>query len=255
MNGRSDEIYSTKRPELSCVIPAFNEEACIQKVLLELITALNERNIDYEIIVIDNGSSDGTTYLIEEVKRSFPKVKMIRFVKNCGYGGAILSGLSSSTGEIIGFTSADGETPPECLIQMYELIKSGHIDLCKAKRINRQDGFYRKTLSLGYHLLVELLFNLHIADINGYPILITHSAYKRLRLTKTDWMINFEILFQSRRAGFRIAEVDVKHRKRFGGASHIRWHTSLIMFCQILRIRWKIYRKHPGSLYNEAVVS
>ncbi len=229
--------------DFSCVIPAYNEEKCVRAVLEEIFQTLNRKNFNYEVIVIDNGSVDKTTEILDDVKKSVPQLKVVRLDPNRGYGGAILHGLSVAQGNVVGFTAADGEVSPNCMIQMYDMIQTGHLDMCKAKRINRLDGARRKIFSFGYHLIVTILFKIHITDVNGYPVFMTRQAYQRFRLTKTDCTISLELLYQARQLGLTTVELDVPHRMRMGGQSHIRWRSVIKMFRELLFIWWEVHSK------------
>jgi glycosyltransferase involved in cell wall biosynthesis len=223
--------------DLSCIIPAYNEEACLKESLRELFNVLDAAHISYEVIVIDNGSIDATGTILKELSPVYPQLRSFRLEVNQGYGGAIMHGFARAQGEVLGFISADGETAPESVLQVFRIIRLGGIDLCKAKRLNRQDGALRKLFSFGYHLVVSLVFKLSTTDINGYPLFMTAESYRRMRLSRKDWMINLQILYQARCLGLTSVELDVRHRRRLGGASHIRWFTSLVMLCQIFSMR------------------
>lgn len=228
--------------DLSIVMPAFNEEACIDQALSELIEVLDKRDLHYELVVLDNGSSDGTFAVLEKVRKRHPQVTVVRFAENQGYGGAIARGLSLCSGAVVGFTCADGEVPAESVVQMYDLLQSGHIDLCKGKRIGRT-SLRRQLWSVGYHLVVGLLFEIHITDINGYPVLTRRRVVEDMRLSRTNWMINIEILLHARQRGLITAELDVPHRERLGGRSHVRWYFPLVFLVQLVQFRWWLWRR------------
>lgn len=228
--------------DLSIVIPAFDEEACIDRTLSELIEVLEKRDLHYELVVVDNGSSDGTFAVLEEVRKRHPQMVVIRFPENLGFGGAIARGLSLCSGDVVGFTCADGEVPAESVVQMYDLLQSGHVDLCKGKRIGRTN-LRRQVWSVGYHLVVGLLFEIHITDINGYPVLARRRVVEDMRFSRTNWMINIEILLYARQRGLSTAELDVRYRERLGGRSHVRWYFPLVFLAQLVQFRWWLWRR------------
>lgn len=167
-----------------------------------------------------------------------PEIRIAHLEQNAGYGGAILEGFRQAKGDILGFTCADGEVPHSSVLTMARMIEAGGADLIKGKRIGRKDGALRMLMSFGYHLIVSLLFKIHITDINGYPLLMKRTAYQKLRLNKKDWVINVEMLWEARKNHLVIAELDVPHLARAGGRSHVRLFFPFLFFIQILKLRF-----------------
>lgn len=225
---------SASGADLSIVIPAYNEAACIRETMTALSRVLSGRGVVHELIVLDNGSTDSTGAILESLRPEIPGLRVIHLKKNVGYGQAILSGLAKAAGGVVGFTCADGEVGPEDIVVLLRVLEAGQLDLCKGKRIGRQDGPLRKLISVGYQLLVGCLFRIHITDINGYPLLLSREAYRRIGAKQADWIVNLDILLRARNNGLRIAEVDVRHLARAGGRSHVRWYHPLLFLWQLL---------------------
>lgn len=221
-------------PKLSVVVPAYNEADCVGQTIPSLLDALDRLRTPYEVLVVDNGSRDGTGRILTAIASTRPQLRVLRFEENRGYGGALLSGFAASRGEIVGFTCADGEVAPEEVVTMYRMMQAGGLDLCKGKRINRRDGFMREVMSFGYHFLVGLLFRMHTTDINGYPMLVRRAMLERFSLAQTNWMINVDVLWNARVANSKTAEVDVTHRPRAGGRSHVRWYSPVLFTWQLM---------------------
>ena len=232
----SDQYQSYMQSiELSCVIPAFNEEASIGKVLEGLAKKFQEKSISYEIIVVDNGSTDKTNARVQEFQKNNPLVKLIYFEKNQGYGGGLTAGLQSARGRILSFLGADGEATAENLMQVYDVLLQQQASICKANRLQRQDGSKRKLFSHLYRIFIKYLFHLDLLDINGYPLLITRSSFEKMNLTKKNWMFNLQLLDQGLRTGATIQEVPIQHQKRIGGKSKVSWWTAVSMLAGVLR--------------------
>lgn len=224
-------------PDLSLVIPAYNEEACIAKTIPAQLAALEAAGIDHEVIVVDNGSTDSTGPMLDALAVDHPALRVLHLTPNHGYGGAIRRGFADARGAVVGFNCADGEVDPNDVAVLYDVLTAGGLDLCKAKRIERQDGIGRALLSVGYQIVVGLAFKVHITDINGYPVLLRRAAYEQLSLTANDWMINIDILYGARAAGLRTGEIDVRHRPRAGGRSHVGWHYPFLFAWQLMAFR------------------
>ena len=228
--------------DLSIAIPAFNEAACLREVIENLHGTLSNGKMKFELIIVDNGSTDDTPRIATELADRHAEIRVLHLIPNQGYGGAILSGFQEASGEIVGFTCGDGEVGPRDVMRFYEMLRATDLELCKGKRINRQDGLFRKLMSVGYHLLVSVFFKLHTTDINGYPVLIKRGRLLQLSLTRRDWMVNLDLLKEARKARLRTAEVDVMHLPRAGGRSHVRWYFPIVFFLQLLRF-WSKCRR------------
>lgn len=232
--------------ELSLVVPLYDEEACAARALTELLECLAGSGVAHELVAVDNGSRDRTGAILEELAARWPTLRVLQLRENQGYGGAILDGLSATRGSVVGFTCGDGEVRPGDVVAIYRVLRAGALDLVKAKRIRRRDGFVRQLLSFGYHALVALVFRLHITDVNGYPVLMTRAAYERLAPRARDWIVNVELLWRARRLDLRTAEVDVPHGERLGGRSHVRAWFPLLFLLQLLRFRLGPARRGPA---------
>ncbi|OGR63573.1 MAG: hypothetical protein A2X31_05145 [Elusimicrobia bacterium GWB2_63_22] len=224
------------KPALTLVIPFYNEQECAERAVSELAAALNSVEPAFELLLVENASSDGTRALLRRAAAADPRIRVVELDVNIGYGGAVLKGLSLAGGEWVGFTCGDGEIRPEDTAWICSLARAPGVSLCKAKRLNRQDGAWRKFLSLGYHFLVGFLFNIHVTDINGYPVVMRREVYSALRLARTDWVFNVEMLLRLRQAGLRMVEADVQHRPRLGGRSHVGLWTPLLFFMQLISL-------------------
>lgn len=230
--------------ELSLVVPFHNEHACAEQSLTELTTLFESHGVGVEIVAVDNGSTDDTRAILQRVATRHSNIRVMPLEANQGFGGALIQGFEQVSGPLIGFTCGDGEVDPQDLERMYHVLKTGAVDIAKGKRIFRKDGLWRRCLTFGYHLAVNILFWLRISDVNGYPVLMTRKAFQQMRLVHKDYTISVEILLWARRLGLRIAEVDVIHRVRAGGRSHVRWYYPLlflkgllVLFLQDLRRR------------------
>ncbi len=223
--------------DLSVSVPLFNEEACTERCITDLLDSLDASGFSYELISINNGSRDRTGEILDKLAAARPTLKPMHLPKNLGYGGGLLEGFNASRGAILGFTCGDGEVSSADLVRIAKVLRSGGLDLVKAKRIGRVDGFLRKCISLGYSMVIGLIANLHVTDINGYPLLFTREAYGKLKIKSTDWLINFEILLRARMCKLRTAEIDVPHLKRVAGRSHVRIWFPLLWLYQLTRFK------------------
>ncbi|MDQ7772702.1 MAG: glycosyltransferase family 2 protein [Elusimicrobiales bacterium] len=224
------------KPGLSLVIPFYNEEACAGPVVRGTLEALEKAGLDFELILVENASSDGTRRILEGFSGD-PRVKVLKLERNIGYGGAVTEGLAAAAGRHLGFTCGDGEIEPGDTAKVCRIAICSGEPVCKARRVDRLDGPWRKFLSVAYHLLVGLLFRVHVTDVNGYPVILTREAYEAIGLTSRNWVFNVELLVKARRLGFGILEPEILHRRRAGGRSHVGFGTPLAFLAQLLRLR------------------
>src|SRR5258708_7835593 len=103
-------------PELSIVVPAFNEADHLESVINEMASVLDASGIAYEIRVVNNGSTDGSAVVLEKLKILNPRIVPLHLKKNQHYGGGILAGLEGATGSVIGWADADGQVDPRDIV-------------------------------------------------------------------------------------------------------------------------------------------
>ena len=109
--------------ELSLVIPFYNEEENIEKVVNQMINKLKEEKIDYELVIVDNGSWDNTTKMSKELEKKYEPIKVVRVEKNEGYGWGIISGLKICRGEYIGWMGGDDQNSPDDVSRVFKRLK------------------------------------------------------------------------------------------------------------------------------------
>ncbi|MFA5160815.1 MAG: glycosyltransferase family 2 protein [Elusimicrobiales bacterium] len=237
-------------PKVVLVIPFYNEEECAEKCVSDLDAALTGAGINFELLLVENGSKDRTPEILRALEKKDARIKTIFIRENIGYGGAILRGMEQAGGDWIGFTCGDGEISPEDTAWMCKATFAAGFDFCKAKRVDRKDGAVRKLLSMGYHLLVGLLFRIHVTDLNGYPVLMRKRVHDKMHLTHANWVFNIEMMWDARRLGVRMAELDVRHCKRLGGHSHVGFMTPAVFLLQLLSLWNELRKRHSPNSSN-----
>lgn len=205
----------------SIIIPAYNEEAHLERVIRDLYGELQKVESDFEIIVVDNGSVDNTVAILEALKKEIPCVCVRRVFPNRGYGGGILEGLSVAHGEILGWTDGDGQVGAEDLAGMYEKMRQENVIFFKARRMIRHDGIFRLVQSKLYNFIFHTLFFAAVKDINAKPKLFHRSFYEKITLVSTDFFIDAEIVIRALRVGVPIREYPTVFHARKAGASKI----------------------------------
>ena len=227
---------------LSLVIPLFNEQENIKKVVIPIIRTLDTFVDSYELILVDNGSRDGTRREIEALRAEFPKVVLVPIDENQGYGGGILSGLDVARGEFLGYLAGDGQIPALDIIKVYEYCMFGHYPCAKVYRAIRGDGLKRKLISFLYNQLFRMMFRTRHLDVNGTPKIFRREVYERLQLERKDWFIDAEFILKARSMGIEILEVPVTFLPRAGGASKVDFGAIV----EFLKNMWAFRRQRRG---------
>jgi len=212
-------------PQLSLVIPLFNEAAGVQDVVHSLLGRLHSAQLSFQLILVDNGSTDGTWQLIQEIMGEVPTIECIKLPRNAGYGGGILAGMDQARGNIRGYLWGDEQIGHHAVIQCFEKLQLEALDLCKVRRTVRLDGFERLLVTRLYHGIAPLFLPVKSTDIHGCPKLFTKRAWRKLQPTATDWFLDAEIMSKASRLNMRIGEVDVVAYPRETGRSKVKWAT------------------------------
>ena len=200
---------------LSVVLPAHNEEEAIATTVHEVIETLSKWMLDFEIIVVDDGSQDDTGAILDTISVTHSCVKVIHHPVNQGYGAALVSGFEAASRELTFFMDSDGQFDIHDLARFLPLIEE--YDAVLGYRIDRQDTRMRKVNAWGWEKLVGLVFGIHIRDVDCAFKLYPSSFFREYTLETRGAMINTEILYKFTRAGNTYTQVGVCHLPRHGG--------------------------------------
>ena len=230
---------------ISVAMPAYNEAENIAAMVEDVIQVLDTLTDDYEVIVVDDGSRDGTAEVVKSLEERYPVVRLVQHQVNQGYGAAVFSGLASATRELVFFTDSDRQFD---LREIEKLL--AHIDqadLVVGYRAPRRDPFMRKLNGWGWSGLVTLLFGYTARDIDCAFKLMRRKVITRLQdeVQSRGATFSAEFLVRAKRAGFRIREVPLRgHRPRVAGSpTGARLDVILRAFKELLQFRIALWRK------------
>jgi glycosyltransferase involved in cell wall biosynthesis len=209
-------VNDPKRPRsISLVFPMFDEEANVGP-LLDSALAIGPRLADdFELIVVDDGSRDGSAAVVQSVRRRDPRVRLLRHPRNRGYGAALRSGLRAARGELVFFSDADLQFDLREIEQL--LAHVDEFDIVAGARTPRRDPWLRRVLAWGWGVLVRGLFGLRVRDIDCAFKVFRRPVLDALPIASIGAFVNTELLVRARRSGFRIREVPVTHHPRVAG--------------------------------------
>ena len=234
--------------EFSVVIPFFNEEKNIEKVVQEVSEAFSGRDFRYELVLVDNGSSDETLDILRRMHGSYEYIKIVRVATNIGFGWGILQGFSVAEGRYLGFMGGDGQSRASDLLRIFHKVRDGRLDMVKALRVQRWDGWQRRCISGVYNSFFSWIFGFRVQDVNGSPKVMTRECFKKMNLVSRDWFLDAEIVLKAVRNGMRTGDVPVVFGKRDGNRSKVTAGTCVEFVRNILRYRFGDIPRHPGMM-------
>jgi len=241
-----------KRPDLSLVLPCYNEEIAITKTAPDLVNSFLKEKIDLQLILVNNGSIDRTEEIIDQFIASGLPVEKVNIAINEGYGNGILEGLNRCRGRYVGFLCADGQVAAQDVVKVYRLAQGNHHRcLTKVRRRFRPDGLIRKVVSICFNGLISMVFlGLHSLDVNGNPKIFPHELLPLLSLNSKNWFLDSEIMIKAKILKIPVIEINVLGRYRQGGNSHVRVETCFEFFKEIYQYRlghpikeWQKYQR------------
>ena len=253
---RPNAIASLPSASLSVVFPAFNEEANIKRTVESAREILPKLATEWEIIVVNDGSSDATQGICDDLANRHADVVAIHHPRNRGYGAALKSGILAARHDLIFFTDSDGQFDLQELAQLIRF--SDDYDIVMGYRAKRRDPLHRLINAWGWNLLVRFVLGLKVRDIDCAFKLFQRSVFDRIQIRSVGAMVNTEILAQATSFGMRMREIEVTHYPRhFGNPSGAKLRVIAKAFRELIRL-WRQLRgvsEEQGGLYTEAAES
>jgi len=201
--------------EISAVMPAYNEEANLEQSVGRMASALQRFTRGFEIIVVDDGSQDGTAALLERLKVAHPNLRVIHHPANRGYGAALRSGFDAARFSWIFLMDADNQFDPAEVELL--LARAADADIVAGYRKLRRDPLLRRLNAWAFFTMVRLLFGRLVHDVNCAFKLIRRDLIGRMALHSEGALINTELLVLARQLQARVVEVPVNHYPRTAG--------------------------------------
>jgi glycosyltransferase involved in cell wall biosynthesis len=231
---------TSNRPRISAFFPAYNDGGTIGSLVVTTLQTLAEVSDDYEVIVIENGSTDYTVQVLKELAEQYDHFRYQAHAEPLGYGGALRAGFADCTKDFIFYTDGDAQYDPREVTLLLAAMHDG-IDVVNGYKIDRSDPLHRKIIGRIYHHTVKLMFGFKLRDVDCDFRLIRRAAMRDITLESDSGTICLELVKKLQDAGKVFAEVPVHHYHRTYGQSQFFnfpriWRT----FVQLLQLWVKL---------------
>ncbi|MDO8619166.1 MAG: glycosyltransferase family 2 protein [Candidatus Daviesbacteria bacterium] len=240
MKINNKQSFSTSKPSLSVVIPAYNEEESLSYVLNDTLHDLPKIVSDYEIIIVDDGSDDKTPQIADSFAKNNTHTSVIHMKTNSGYNNAMIAGLKAAKKDYVVYMQADGQDLIRDMVNCFKIMD--RYDLVLGTRGKRIDyNLYRLILSYGCVILYRVLFDLTYEDVHWVYVWKTKEVQKLTFDPEGGIFILVESLIKLKRKGLKIGEASSPYRPRYGGVNKntnlgVIWKTLMSIF----KLWWKI---------------
>lgn len=225
--------------KLSIVVPCYNEEKNI-KPLLQRFSEVITRT-DVEVILVNNGSTDNSQKVIEELLSDYPFVRVVKVEINQGYGYGILQGLNACQGEFVGWTHADLQTDPKDVLRALEIIESGNDKDIYVKGNRKGRPLFDQFFTIGMSLFETLYLGVKLFDINAQPNIFPRTFFERWNKPPYDFSLDLYALYMARKYNLKVVRFDVIFPKRIHGES--KWNTGMAS-------KWKFIKRTMDFSYR-----
>jgi glycosyltransferase involved in cell wall biosynthesis len=206
---------------LTVVLPAYNEEDNIERIITRSLEVLPEMVGEWEIIVVDDGSRDRTGEIAAGfVDEHYPNVRLLRHPANQGYGAAIRSGFRRARYGLVFYTDSDNQFDIAEL--RYALPMMADVDVLCGFRVYRYDTPARLILSWVYNLLVRILFHVPVRDVDCAFKIFRREVIDKITIETDNFFVDTELMAKVRKWNFRITEKGVRHYPRTAGETTVR---------------------------------
>lgn len=242
-------LKDVEKESISIVMPAYNEEESVERVVKQASTELRKISKDFEIVVVDDGSTDQTGKILDRLSKKNKRIRVVHHKKNKGFTGAILSCYKSAKKHLVFLAPADGEFNFSEFINFIDAIKG--FDVAVGYRVGSTRSIFRKINSKGFHFLVRIFFGIKFKEISAV-ILWRKPVLDQLSVGSNESaaLIEPELIYQALKKGYKFTEVPFRFTARIAGKSKGAGVRMIIMtFVEMFRFWLK--QKYKLNLGNK----
>jgi glycosyltransferase involved in cell wall biosynthesis len=249
-------MSENKRISISVFFPAYNDANSIGKLVSDALEILPALTDDYEVIVVNDGSTDETAAVLRELAQERGRVRVVTHETNQGYGAALQSGFRAASKDLIFYTDGDGQYDVRELPRLFSLLTKD-VDVVNGYKLERADKINRKIVGGSYNRLAHLLFSLPVRDVDCDFRLIRREFSDKITLSSRSGSICVELVYRLNKAGARFAEVGVSHYARQFGQSQfftVRRVSKTLLDFFSLWLKLVVLRKNNENLLLFALI-
>ena len=203
---------------LSVFFPCYNDKGTIDKLVYDVKEVAQKLTQDFEIIVIDDGSTDGSRDLLLELEPQVSELRLVFHEKNRGYGGVLKTGIKTATKDLVFYTDGDAQYDVKELPLLWEKM-TPEVDVVNGYKLQRNDAIHRIIIGQVYQAAMRFAFQLPIKDPDCDFRLIRRKVFDKVQLERNTGTVTVELVKKIDLAGFKFVEVGVHHYDRVYGTS------------------------------------
>jgi len=233
---------SLKGKDVSIIIPALNEEENIKPTVMQVLLAAQSQLNSFEIILVNDGSTDQTGHIMENLALENDKIRVLHNTVNLGLGGAYKKGLAAASLAYVSWCASDNDFPSESMSAILE--KVGQADLIiPYQRDMQHRSWLRRVLSFGYTEILNLIFNLKLKYYNSAVVFPT-KPLQEIDIKSDNFAFQSEALIKLLKLGLTYVEVGVKSTERKSGRSKaLHFRNFIGVFLAVYNIWIEVYFK------------
>jgi glycosyltransferase involved in cell wall biosynthesis len=238
-----------ERISITAFFPAYNDQHTIEGIVRTSAAEMRKVTDDFEVVVVNDGSKDGTGTLLDHLAAELPYLRVIHHEQNRGYGAALITGFSNARKDLIFYTDGDGQYDVREIHRLLAELRP-NIDLVNGYKVKRADAWYRIWIGGFYRRAMRWAFRLSIRDVDCDFRLFRRHIFEKITLESRSGVICVEMAKKFEVAGFRMAEVPVSHYPRMHGSSEFFRIRHLVhTFRGLMKIWWSLVllRKLPDA--------
>lgn len=239
---------------ITAFFPAYNDAGTIGSLVITALQTLPRVTNDYEVLVVNDGSTDHTADVLDELARQYPQVRVIHHDQNRGYGGALRSGFAHARGQWLFYTDGDAQYDPRELLHLVATLRSD-VDIVNGYKISRSDPLHRVIIGRLYHHFTRFAFGIRLRDVDCDFRLIRRRVLETVPLESNTGTICVEMVRKFQDAGCRFVEVPVHHYHRtYGKSQFFQFRRLCRVALHLARLWWKLIVRHEHLTTMPATV-
>ncbi|HSE39681.1 MAG TPA: glycosyltransferase family 2 protein [Acidobacteriota bacterium] len=240
-----------QNPELSVVAPVYNEEEGIEQVVRYWNDIIRQNQIQAEIVLANDGSTDRTLEILQKLSNEIPFLKPVSYTPNRGYGYALRTAIQASTGRWLITLDSDGQFDLADYVSLKKLQTEMDLDFVTGFRMKKKDNPFRVVADRSLNLIVRTLFSVKLRDTNCAMKLIRGDLARSLNIEARGYPTPTEITIKLLTLGAKTGEIGVRHSERLQGQSKLKFiQTSLSFFRFLFYLRKKVRLYRAGILQS-----